>query len=170
MTFGASETLKSFTLTATNDATDYDLESVAISFGSLPARVSAGISSEAVANLTDNDGGEEILTVHFSLRAGTQREGIQEGRSYWLSFLLDGKPGRELTILLTYEYLDGATAADFGDLPASVTFAKGKRSAGVTLPAVGDFVEDPGEGLRVSFGTLPAGVQEKCSNPLQKCF
>ena len=136
VTFGASEMLKSFILTATDDAADYDLESVAISFGSLPARVSAGIPSEAVANLTDNDGGEEILTVNFGLRAGTQREGIQEGRSYSLGFLLDGKSGRELTILLTYEYLDGTMAVDFGDLPASVTFAKGKRSAGVTLSAV----------------------------------
>ena len=55
VTFGASETEKSFTVTATDDSLDDDRESVAIGFGSLPSKVSAGSPSEAVVQLTDND-------------------------------------------------------------------------------------------------------------------
>ena len=55
VTFGASETEKSFTVTATDDSQDDDRESVAIGFGSLPSKVSAGSPSEAVVQLTDND-------------------------------------------------------------------------------------------------------------------
>ena len=79
VTFEPSETVKSFTVTATDDSEDDDLESVAIGFGSLPARVSAGSPSEAVVNLTDNDGGEEMLTVRFGVRAGVQLDGVEEG-------------------------------------------------------------------------------------------
>ena len=55
VTFGASDTVQSFTLTATDDSDDDDRESVAIGFGSLPSKVSAGSPSEAVVQLTDND-------------------------------------------------------------------------------------------------------------------
>ena len=158
VTFGASETEKTLTVTAIDDSVDDNLESVAIGFGSLPSKVSAGSPSEAVVNLTDNDGGVEMLTVRFGVRAGVQLDGVEEGGGYRVSFRLDSKPGQQLTIPLEYEYLGGATAADFEDLPAAVTFNKNATSAGVTIRAVDDFVEDPGESLKVSFGTLPAGV------------
>ncbi len=159
VTFGASETVKSFMLTATDDAADDDLESVAIGFGSLPSGVAAGSPSVAVVNLTDNDGGTEMLTVNFGSRAGTVRDGVEEGGGYFLNFRLDRKPGRKLTIPLTYAYLGGATAADFTDLPSAVTFGKKKTSSGVTIRPVDDFDVDPGESIQVSFGTMPAGVQ-----------
>ena len=159
VTFGASETVKSFTLTATDDADDDDLESVAIGFGSLPSGVAAGSPSVAVVNLTDNDGGTEMLTVNFGARAGTVRDGVEEGGGYFLTFRLDRKPGRKLTIPLTYEYLGGATAADFTDLSSAVTFRKNKTGAGVKIYPVDDFDVDPGEAVRVSFGTMPDGVQ-----------
>ena len=64
----------------------------------------------------------------------------------------------KLTIPLTYMYLGGATAADFTNLPANVTFGANATSERVTLWVVDDFEEDPGESLKVSFGSLPAGV------------
>ena len=158
VTFGASETEKSFTLTATDDSVDDDRESVAIGFGSLPSKVSAGSPSEAVVQLTDNDSVVSSLQVRFDASAGTVRDGVEEGGSYRLGFRLSTKPGQTLTIPLTYTYLGGATAADFTGLPANVTFAKNATSAGVTIRPVDDFEEDPGESLKVSFGTLPAGV------------
>ena len=60
VTFGASETEKTLTVTATDDSADDDRESVAIGFGSLPAKVSAGSPSEAVVQLTDNDAGVQV--------------------------------------------------------------------------------------------------------------
>ena len=159
VTFGASETVKSLTLTATDDAVDDDLESVAIGFGSLPSGVAAGSPSVAVVNLTDNDSGTNTWTVNFGARAGTVRDGVEEGGGYFLSFRLDRKTGRILTIPLTYEYLGGATAADFTELPSAVTFDKNETGAGVTISPVDDFDVDPGESIRVSFGTMPAGVR-----------
>ncbi len=158
VTFGASETEKSFTVTATDDSQDDDRESVAIGFGSLPSKVSAGSPSEAVVQLTDNDHGHTSLQVRFDARAGAVRDGVEEGGSYRLGIRLTTKPNQKLTIPLTYAYLGGATAADFTGLPANVTFAKNATSAGVTIRPVDDFEEDPGESLKVSFGTLPAGV------------
>ena len=159
VTFGASETVKSFTLTATDDAANDDLESVAIGFGPLPSGVSAGSPSQAVVNLTDNDSGTNTWTVNFGARAGTVRDGVKEGGSYFLSFKLDRKTGRILTIPLKYEYLGGATGADFTDLPSAVTFDKNETGAGVIISPVDDFDVDPGESIRVSFGTMPAGVR-----------
>ncbi|WP_420461645.1 Calx-beta domain-containing protein [Candidatus Palauibacter sp.] len=159
VTFGASETEKSFTLTATDDAVDDDLESVAIGFGSLPSGIAAGSPSVAVVNLTDNDSGTNTWTVNFGARAGTVRDGVKEGGGYFLSFKLDRKTGRILTIPLKYEYLGGATAADFTDLPSAVTFDKNETGAGVTISPVDDFDVDPGESIRVSFGAMPAGVR-----------
>ena len=131
---------------------------MAIGFGSLPSKVSAGSPSEAVVQLTDNDQAESRLVVRFDASAGTVRDGVEEGGGYRLGFSLTTKPDRTLTIPLTYTYLGGATAADFSNLPANVTFGKNATSAGVTLRVVDDFEEDPGESLKVSFGTLPAGV------------
>ena len=160
MTFGASETEKSFTVTATDDSADDDRESVAIGFGSLPAKVSAGSPSEAVVQLTDNDAGVQVqsVQVRFDARAGAVRDGVEEGGSYRLGIRLNAKPGVKLTIPLTYAYLGGATAADFSGLPANVTFGANGTSTGVTIRPVDDFEEDPGESLKVSFGSLPAGV------------
>ena len=156
--FGASETEKSFTVTATDDSLDDDRESVAIGFGSLPSKVSAGSPSEAVVQLTDNDHAVPSVQVRFDASAGAVRDGVEEGGSYRLGVRLSVKPGVTLTIPLKYAYLGGATAADFSGLPANVTFAKNVTSAGVTIRPVDDFEEDPGESLKVSFGTLPAGV------------
>ena len=158
VTFGASETEKSFTVTATDDSQDDDRESVAIGFGSLPSKVSAGSPSEAVVQLTDNDSVVSRLVVRFDASAEAVRDGVEEGGSYRLGVSLSGTPGQTLTIPLTYTYLGGATAADFTGLPANVTFGTNARSAGVTIRPVDDFEEDPGEEIRVSFGTLPAGV------------
>ena len=158
VTFGASDTVQSFTLTATDDSDDDDRESVAIGFGSLPARVSAGSPSEAVVQLTDNDHAVSRLVVRFDARAGSVRAGVEEGGGYRLGVRLSGTPGQTLTIPLTYTYLGGATAADFSGLPSNVTFGTNATSAGVTIRPVDDFDDDPGEGIRVSFGTLPAGV------------
>ena len=158
VTFGASDTVQSFTLTATDDSDNDDRESVAIGFGSLPSKVSAGSPSEAVVQLTDNDHGHTSLQVRFDARAGAVRDGVEEGGSYRLGVSLNVTPGQTLTIPLTYTYLGGATAADFTDLPSNVTFGTNATSAGVTIRPVDDFEDDPGEGIRVSFGTLPAGV------------
>ena len=59
VTFESGENRQVITLTATDDETDDDGESVLLSFGaSLPHRVSAGSVNETTVNITDNDEGE----------------------------------------------------------------------------------------------------------------
>ena len=137
VTFGASDTVQSFTLTATDDSDDDDRESVAIGFGSLPSKVSAGSPSEAVVQLTDNDHAVPSLQVTFDASAGSVRDGVEEGGAYRLGIRLSQTPGQTLTIPLTYTYLGGATAADFTDLPANVTFGTARDVGGRDPPPRG---------------------------------
>ena len=159
VTFTAGQTRRTFTVTATDDSVEDGGERVRLGFRTLPVGFELGARRTATVALTDNDGGEEMVTVNFAVRAGWPRDGVEEGISYSFHFLLDRKPGRRLTIPLKYTYLYGATAGDFGDLPAAVTFGKNQRHSTVSVPAAYDFEIDPGEALRVSFGTLPAGVK-----------
>ncbi len=159
VTFGANETEQTFTVTATDDSVDDDLESVTLGFGTLPEKVSAGSQSTATVNLTDNDGDWDLLTVRFdaSASAGATRE-VREGGSAFLGIHLDKKPNRAVTIPLVVENLGGATADDYSGVPSSVTFARGDKDLGISISGVDDAEDDDGEGFRVSFGTLPRGV------------
>ena len=49
-------------------------------------------------------------------------------------------------------------AADYSGVPASVTFAIGDTEKSFTFTATADEVNDDGESVKLSFGTLPDGV------------
>ena len=55
VTFGAADTAQTFTLAATDDTDVETGESVSLSFGTLPAGVTAGTPSEASVTIVDND-------------------------------------------------------------------------------------------------------------------
>ena len=55
LTFGASETMKTFTVTATDDSDDDDSEGITIGFGRLPDRHRAGGTASTLVTLVDND-------------------------------------------------------------------------------------------------------------------
>ena len=59
LAFSKGDTRKEFTFTATDDEEDDDGESVKLSFGTLPHRVSEGTTDEATVSITDNDEPEE---------------------------------------------------------------------------------------------------------------
>ena len=161
VTFGSPETTKSFTVTADDDSDDDDLESVTLGFGSLPERVSAGNPAQAMVNITDNGGGQKMLTVSFDADNSIWRTVRENGSSY-LGVSLDRRTGqgRAVTIPLVVTYMGGASAADITGVPASVTFGARQREVGVVISAVDDTYVERGEGFKVSFGTLPDGVAE----------
>ena len=68
--FAPGETVKSFTVTATDDSEDDDGESVTIAFGSLPSGVRAGGQASASVSIADNDGATTGQTV--TIRAGRE--------------------------------------------------------------------------------------------------
>ena len=159
VTFGANETSSTFDVVAVDDAVDDDLESVTLGFGTLPAGVSAGRLPEAVVNLEDNDGG--LVDADARLRRGEL--GDERGaRGHHLQpgddarrgarGAGDGSRSRSSTPA-------GRAAADIAGLPATVKFGARKRRANVLVRMVDDTDIDPGEGFRVTFGTLPAGVK-----------
>ena len=63
VTFNSGQTSKSFTFTATQDTVDDDGESVKLTFGALPSRVSQGARNETTVNIADDDDPE--VTVAF---------------------------------------------------------------------------------------------------------
>ena len=64
--FALGETVKSFTVTATDDSEDDDGESVELSFGILPPGVRAGSHASATVTIADNDGAATGQTVTIS--------------------------------------------------------------------------------------------------------
>ena len=55
VSFASGETSKTVTFSATDDSVDESDETVTLDFGTLPARVTAGSTSQTVVTITDND-------------------------------------------------------------------------------------------------------------------
>ena len=161
--FGAAQTVGSFTVTATDDSHDDDGESLDIGFGTLPDAVTAGSPASATVQLEDDDGPVARYEVRFDARSSLVRD-VHEGGCHWTGAALypvdplDAAPETSLALPLTATHLRGATAADYSDLPANLVFEAGETRSGFSVCAVDDAEEDPGEGLIVRFGALPAGV------------
>ena len=153
VTFGATETSKTFTFTATQDAIDDDGESVLLSFGTLPDRVSASTTTPS-ATVTILDDDDPAVTVSF----GAASYSVAEGDDVTVTVELSAAPEREVTVPLTATNQDGATSADYSGVPASVTFGATETSQTFTFTATDDSVDDDGESVLLSFGTLPTLV------------
>ena len=153
VSFGAQQTSKTFTVTATDDNENEGSEALRLGFGTLPAGVTAGLYERATVSLVDDDGGP----IELRMPAGTlsAREG---GGGARVTMDLSRKARTELSIPLAVEHLGGATAADYTGVPSSVTFAEGRQEAEFTVRAVDDEDNDDNESLRISAGTLPSGV------------
>ena len=95
VSFAATETSQTITLTATADTIDDDGESVKLSFGALPAGVTAGGTSEATVAITDDDEAGVVL----SRSALTVTEGDAAGASYTVK--LAAQPTATVTVTIT---------------------------------------------------------------------
>ena len=112
---------------------------------------SAGTTRETVISITDDD--VPSVVASFAQDAYT----VAEGSSVTVTVELDAAPEREVIIPLVAANQDGATSADYGTLPASVTFAATDTEQTFTFTATDDSADDDGESVRLTFGTLPAG-------------
>ena len=79
----------------------------------------------------------------------------------------DGNPQQPVTIPLLVTHMGGATTEDYEGLPASVTFGVGESEAAFDMHAFQDRMIEPGEGLRIDFGGLPAGIVKGDSGPYE---
>ena len=155
VTFASGETEKTVTFTATQD-TDYDVgESVKLGFGTLPDRVSAGTTSEATVSITDDD----VLEVKVSFGAATYS--AAEGGTVDVTITLDVDPERTVIIPIEVTDQDGASSADYSDVPLEITINSGETEKSFAFAATQDDIDDDGESVKLNFGsTLPAGVSE----------
>ncbi len=155
LTFGPEQTGRSLTVTAADDDADANPESVVLtlSFGALPDGVSAGADGTATVTLNDDD--DPRVTVTFDR---TDYAAMEGGEAFMVTVSLSGAPERELTIPITVEERDGASAGDYLGVPASVTFGPDEIETSFAVTAVEEDDRDRGESLVLSFGALPEGV------------
>ena len=162
VTFNTGETSKSFTFAATADTVDDDGESVKLTFGTLPAGVSAGSTDETTVSITDDD--VPSVSVNFGSATysvaetdDTSTMSVKENEAT-VTVTLSADPERTVTIPITKTNQGGATSSDYSGVPASVTFNTGETSKTFTFAATADTVDDDGESVKLTFGTMPAGV------------
>ena len=82
---------------------------------------------------------------------------VSEGSGVTVKVTLSAAPEREVVIPLDNTELGGATPSDYS-VPASVSFQSGDTGKSITFTATDDNLDDDGESVELTFGTLPSGV------------
>ena len=154
MTFNSTDTEKTFSFAAASDSVDDDGESVKLTFGTLPTGVTEGTTKESVVSITDDD----VPAVTVSYEQGTYT--VAEGSSVTVKVKLSVAPERTVTVPINKDPQGGATTADYSGVPTSVTFNSTDTEKTFSFAAASDSVDDDGESVKLTFGTLPTGVTE----------
>ena len=81
-----------------------------------------------------------------------------EGSEVTVTVDLEVAAGESVTIPIAVTHNSGASAADYSNLPDSVTFDSSDVSKSFTFTVTDDNENDDGESLTLRFGTLPPGV------------
>ncbi len=148
LVFASGETQKTFAFNVAQDTIDDDGESVALSFSTLPDRVSAGRTPTATLAITDD---APDVKVSFDKSSYT----VDEGGVVSVTVILDQNPERTVNVPLIAPPGDNASADDFSLSSARVPFGPGATQSIVTVTGANDDVDDGGETVSLSFGTLP---------------
>ena len=152
VTFASGDTTQTISFTATDDTIDDDDEKIKLAFGTFPPGVSAGSTTSTTVSINDNDDPE--LTVMFGNAAYT----ATEGGTTTVSVTLSADPERTVVIPVSVSRESGASTSDYSGIPSTITFVAGDTSESFTFTAVDDDIDDDGEKVKLSFGTLPARV------------
>ena len=148
LTFRAEETEQTFTIEANHDG-DGDDETVELGFGELPEIVLAG--EPGVATVTLEDKGLVELEVSF----GQAEYRIREGQQADIEVKMAPTADRRVEVPLVVAPKGGATDEDYSGVPAKVVFEEGESEGTISVEVLADEVNDPGEGIVLSFGELP---------------
>ena len=156
VTFASGQTSRTLELSALQDSTPDDGDSVKLGFGSdLPPGVTEGTDDETTVTIIDDD---PAVTVSF----GAGAYSVDESGTVDVTLTLSAAPQRPVTIPIIAAGQSGADSDDY-DEPGSVTFASGDTSMVLTFTPEDDDVDDDGEKVRLSFGLLPPGVSAAVS-------
>ena len=157
VTFDAGQTSRTFDITAVEDNLAESGERVRLSFGALPADASLGTRREAAVSIIDRTQGQDLPTsptVHFESAAYS----VDEGATVAVKVRLSKAPGSETVIPITAANRAAASDDDYSGVPDSVTFAATDTEQTITFAATDDSVDDDGEQVNLSFGSLPGGI------------
>ena len=102
--------------------------------------------------ITDDD--DPQVSVSFA----TSTHSVSEGGSLEVKVTLSLDPEREVVIPLILTDRGGAGSADYSGVPTSVTFQSTETEKSFAFTAVDDEIDDDGESVELTFGTLPEGV------------
>ena len=118
-----------------------------------------------VVNSTSDDGSpfDRVYTynnipVTVSFELGTYT--VAEGNSVTIQVVLSADPERTVTVPVTKANQGGASSSDYTGVPSSVVFNAGETTKTFTFAATADTVDDDGESVKLTFGTLATGVTE----------
>ncbi len=151
LTFPAEETEQTFTIEANHDG-DGDDETVELGFGELPEIVLAG--EPGVATVILEDKGLVELKVSF----GQAEYQVMEGQQADIEMKVAPTADRRVEVPLVVAPKGGATDEDYSGVPAKVVFEEGESEGTISMEVLADEVNDPGEGVVLSFGELPEAV------------
>ena len=157
VTFDAGDISKSFDVSAVEDNLAESGEKVKLSFGALPADASSGTPDEAAVSINDRTQGQDLPTspsVHFESAAYS----VDEGATVAVKVKLSKAPGSETVIRITGTNRAGASDNDYTGVPDSLTFGAADTEKTITFAATDDSVDDDGEKVELSFGSLPGGI------------
>ena len=85
----------------------------------------------------------------------------EEGTAAQVTVELDAIPNRTVVVPLTAAFHGGATTADAGLLPPSVTFGPNEATKTIAVDIASDKLSDPGETITLAIGqNLPTGVAQ----------
>ena len=153
VTFNSGETEKTFIFRAVEDNLEDRGESVKLSFGILPDKVTAGTTDEATVSIS-NSIAQNSLTVTFDF----SEQVLSEGGMTTVTVRLNIAPGSDVTIPLTKTEQGGASSADYSGVPDSVEFTSEETEQTFDFKATQDDVDVDGKSVKIGFGTLPGGV------------
>ena len=113
--------------------------------------MSAGTPTETTVTITDDDRDAEVS---FGQSAYT----VAEGGMVSVEVKLTSAPASAVTVPVTHTPQGATSSTDYSGVPANVMFSAGETSKAFTFTATQDTVDDDGESVLLTFGTLPPEV------------
>ena len=96
--------------------------------------------------------------LELQVRFGQANYTVMEGGQADIKVMLSPAADRRVDVPLAVAFLGQTTSEDFGGMPASLVFESGDSVSTISLKVILDDVNDPGEGIALSFAKTPEAV------------
>ena len=96
--------------------------------------------------------------LEMQVRFGQANYTVIEGGQADIRVMLSPAADRRVDVPLAVAFLGRTTSEDFGGVPASLVFESGDSVSTISLKVMLDDVNDPGEGIVLSFAKMPEAV------------